>query len=88
MPIRIVTFNFTPEVSPERQGDVLAAINSWPGVSSADNIKPGAKRADLRLMAYAYLAEDANAAEVVKSLTELDEVDAQSVSVAPPRRLV
>ena len=39
-------------------------------------------------MAYAYVADDADTDAVGKRLSELPEVDPESVAVAAPRRLV
>jgi hypothetical protein len=83
-----LTFSFRSATSTERQESVLKTVNSWDDVDRAGLLKPDAKREEVRLMAYAYIADDAVADEVAKRLSELEEVDPESVAVASPRRLV
>lgn len=83
-----LTFSFRSAASTERQESVLDTVNSWDGINRAGLLKPDAKHEKVRLMAYAYVADDADAEEVGKRLSELPEVDPESVAVAPPRRLV
>ncbi len=88
MQMNTVTFSFSSVATPERQQTVLGAINDWPDVKHAGLLKPDAKREIVRRMAYVYISEESDAHEVAKRLSELPEVDPQSVSVAPSRRLV
>jgi hypothetical protein len=88
MPANTVTFSFRPSADPERREAVLGDINSWEDVSQAGLLKPDAKREHVRLMAYASVAGDADAEELVKRLSELPEVEPGSVAAATPRRLV
>jgi hypothetical protein len=83
-----LTFSFRPAASTERQESVLNTVNSWDGVNRAGLLKPEAKHEEVRLMAYAYVADDADANELGKRLSEIPEVDPESVAVAPLRRLV
>jgi hypothetical protein len=83
-----LTFSFRSAATTERQESVLNTVNSWDGVNRAGLLKPDAKRENVRLMAYAYVADDADADEVGKRLSELPEVDPESVALASPRSLV
>ncbi len=86
--MKTVSFSFRSAASAERQQLVLGTVNSWPVVSHAALLKPDAKRETLRLMAYVSVTDEADADEVAKQLSDLPEVDPESVSVAPTRRLV
>ncbi len=82
-----LTFNFRSAASLERQESVFNTVNSWDGVDHAGLLKPDAKHDEVRLMAYASVADDADADELSKRLSELPEVDPESVAIASPRRL-
>ncbi len=88
MPLTTVTFSFRTAAAPEPQKTVLVTVNSWSDVSRAGLLKPDAKRDNVRLMAYAYVADEGDASDVAKRLAELPDVEPKSVSVASPRRLV
>ena len=86
--MRSVGFTFNPDVSPERQDRVLDEINKWAEINLAKRLKPDARKQDLLRMAYAYIKEDANPSEIIRRLSELSEIDPESVSSPTERRLI
>ena len=86
--MKTVTFSFSSAATPERRMSVLESVNSWSAISRAGLLKPAAKSESVRLMAYANINDGADPDEVAKRLSELPEVETESVSVAPSRRLV
>ena len=84
--MRSVMFNFRADVSADRQDEVLERVNSWAAVRKASRLKPDAKNALVRCMAYAAVEEDADIEKLVERLSELPEVE--SASVPAERRLV
>ncbi len=85
--MRSVGFSFQAHVSPEQQQKILDEVSSWGEVSQAKHLKPDAKQAEIRCMAHAYIKDDADAAEVVKRLSELPEIEPESVAVPAERKL-
>jgi hypothetical protein len=86
--MRSVGFTFQPDVSPERQDRVLDEINNWAEINLAKRLKPDARKQDLLRLAYAYLNPDANTSEIIRRLSELSEIDPESVSSPTERRLI
>lgn len=84
--MRSINFNFRPDVPPERQDQVLEGIAGWGAVRSASRLNPKATLPALVRMAYAYLAEDASADDVIRQLKELPEIE--SAEAPSSRRLI
>ena len=84
----VVTFTFHPSSTRERRDLVLDDINAWEDITRAGLVKPDAKREQARLMAYAYLSDKADVEDVIKRLSEVPQVESESISIAPTRRLV
>jgi hypothetical protein len=83
---RVVTFSFRPEVSRERQEEVLAEIERWKQIEHASHLKPDAKMSELMRLCFAYVKDDADANEVATNLAAMPEIE--SASSPSVRRLV
>jgi hypothetical protein len=83
--MRSIVFQFRPETTPEKQDAALTTIRGLPAVRSAAPLAAGARNADIRLMGYAYVEDAADIQEIVRSISELPEVESASVPAA--RRL-
>jgi len=73
--MRSLVFNFRSDVSLKRQQSVLTQINTWDAISIAKCLRPDAKHDDLRLMCYAYVADNVDADAVIERLAALPEIE-------------
>ena len=82
-----ISFRFRPEVSQERQQEILDQLNgsAWPDVHQAGYVNPNAQLPELRQLGYAYITEDADPAMVAEEIGQLPEVE--TAQPAPQRRL-
>lgn len=85
--MRSIVFSFQASVPPEQQQKILDQVSSWEDITQAKQLKPDAKRVEIRCMAHAYLKDEADAAEVVKRLSELPEIESESVAIPAERGL-
>ena len=81
-----ITFNFRPEVPPDKRRKVLDEIAAWEQVVSASLLKPEATNELVQRMAYATIKEAADLEVVLKRLGKLAEID--SASIPAKRKLV
>lgn len=90
--MQTVNFLFRPDVSEKIREAALATIRDWQGVAAANLLKPGAKNASVRRMAWATLADDASGERLQERIRALDGIGEVSIpsrrtSAAPqPRR--
>ncbi len=76
---KVINFSFEPEVRPEQQKATLRIIQQWPSVRHAAQLRPQSNNAVVRRMAFARLAEDADATSILRKIQELPTVEQASV---------
>jgi hypothetical protein len=70
------------DVAKEKQDHILEKISSWDGVAKATRLKPDASDPELSRMSQVYLHSSADAASIVKKLSETPEIEEASVPAA------
>lgn len=85
-PMRVLMFNFRPEISPERQTAVLKRISRWSTINKASRLMAKATRSAVRQMCYAYVVDTADVDGLRERLAGLPEVE--SAAIPADRQLV
>ncbi len=81
-----VVFTVRPSTTAERQHLLLQQLGSWPEIAHVSPLLPEATDPAIQRMCYAYLADHANAVEVVERLRAVPEVE--SADLPAQRRLI
>ena len=81
-----VMFTFKSDVAPDQQDAILEEIEAWNEVTKASRLKEDAKNAVVLRMAYANVADNSGAQQVVERLSEMPEIE--SASLPAKRKLV
>jgi hypothetical protein len=81
--MRAVNFTVRAGVSPERQGELMREIGTWPSIHKASMLRAGAANPAVRQMSYVLLEDDADIDAVVARLAAHPDIESASV---PARR--
>lgn len=82
----VINFSFGPRVRPEQQEATLRTIQRWPSVRQAAQLRPQSNNPAVQKMAFARLADGADAMSILRKIQSLPAVE--QASVPSVRRLI